>query len=88
MNIKEINIASTNSLGDAPKYVRGGFQRSVTVYTVARKGNLTKVGFSDECTMDGDEPSETIVVPNAPQVLIVTKTTGNRGDTYARLYTK
>lgn len=60
-----------------PERVMGSFRNSVTVFTVAKKGTLTKVGFADEVTCQGDKPTMA-VVPHAPRVLIRFRFTGNR----------
>ena len=73
---------------EAPTSVKGGFRRSATVWSVARKGRMTQVGHSADCTYQGDRPSKVVEVPDGcPRVLVMYTTYGgNGGDCGVRLY--
>lgn len=86
MNLRDIEITSTEPRSEAPASVQGTFNLSVEVYTVARKGDMTLVGVAEDCTYEGDAPSRKVQVPQAPRVLIVTHHRGNGGWSAYRLY--
>lgn len=70
----------------APASVKGGFQRSVAVFTIARKGRVTPVGVSQSCTLAGDKPSPEVFVPAAPKVAVLVDAAGNGGGVRVYLY--
>lgn len=86
MYIKEEDVWSVSSRDCAPEQVKGGFNRSVSVYTVSKKGKLTLIGTSDQCTLEGDVASIPVNVPNAPRIAIKCCVSGNGGFTSLRLY--
>ena len=75
------------SRDEAPESVKGGFNTSFEVYSVARKGRLTLIGRSEDATWADDNPSQCVAVPSwAKRVVILFKKYGNGGYASARLY--
>lgn len=70
----------------APEFIQGGFNRCEAVFTIARKGRVTPVGVSYDCTLEGDEPSPRVEVPAAPRVAILISTSGNGGQVRVSIY--
>ena len=85
-HISQVELASVEARDKCPAIIKGGFNRSTTVYTVAKKGKLTPVAASYSCKWAGDRPSKVIEVPRAPRILIITTISGNGGWEAARLY--
>lgn len=61
---------------------KGGFNYSVRVYSVSRRGVATLVAKSDDCTWSGDAPSETLWVNPDEPVLVEHTHMGNGGSTH------
>jgi len=70
----------------APEFIQGGFNRCEAVFTLAKKGKVTPVGVSFDCTWEGDKPSPRVTVPAAPRVAVLRETSGNRGEVRVYLY--
>lgn len=70
----------------APDFVQGGFRKTAAVFTIARKGRVTPVGVSFDCTWEGDKPSPRVTVPAAPRVAVLDETSGNGGQVRVYLY--
>jgi hypothetical protein len=70
----------------APTGVKGSFNRTIAVFTIARKGRVTPVGVSQACTREGDKPSPEVAIPAAPRVAVVVDKSGNGGSICAYIY--
>jgi len=65
----------------------GGFNLSVSYFSVSRKGDCTLIGHSDDCTYSGDDPSKTPTLPpGIPRVLERVRRHGNGAWDAYRLY--
>jgi len=66
-------------MAQAPDRISGGFQYSQTLYSVSRKGKLTKLASADACTHEGDRKIVHAVDKNVPRIAIQTSRYGNGG---------
>lgn len=69
---------SNNTLNSTLSF-NGGFNFSVTVYSVSRKGKLTPIANSYDCTWEGDAPSKVISVSKSDPVVVLGFRLGNGG---------
>ncbi len=60
-------------ISNAPTKVTGGFRHSVVIYSVAKKGKMTRIGVVDECTYEGDNLQEEVVPRDLPRLAIHTR---------------
>jgi len=62
---------------DAPNTITGGFNYSQTLYSVSKKGKLTKIASADACTYSGDQKVVHVVDKTIPRIAILTERAGN-----------
>lgn len=66
-------------MSDAPNRISGGFNVSQTLYSVSKKGKLTRIAGADDCTHQGDQKVVRTVDKTIPRIAIKTVFYGNGG---------
>ena len=66
-------------MSDAPATISGGFNVSQTLYSVSKKGKLTRLAHASDCTYAGDEKIVRKVDKTIPRIAIKTVRYGNGG---------
>ncbi len=64
-------------MAEAPEFISGGFNMSQTLYSVSKKGVLTRIAKADDCTWQGDEKARFRVDKTIPRIAIETSRLGN-----------
>jgi hypothetical protein len=64
-------------MNQAPDRISGGFNYSQTLYSVSKKGKLTKLATADPCTHEGDQKIVHVVDKTIPRIAIETVRYGN-----------
>lgn len=64
-------------MAQAPDHISGGFQKSQTLYSVSKKGQLTRIASADACTHQGDRKIVHVVDKSIPRIAIETIRYGN-----------
>ena len=62
---------------DAPSTITGGFKYSQTLYSVSKKGKLTKLAHANDCTYAGDPKIVIRVDKTIPRIAIKITRHGN-----------
>ena len=87
MNINSLPEGYTTFPLEALAPIKGGFQLSVTYYSVSKGGDCTKIATSKDCTLLGDAPSEVPSLPlGIPRILERTRRSGNESYDQYRLF--
>lgn len=66
-------------MAEAPESISGGFNFSQTLYSVSKKGTLTRIAKADDCTWQGDAKDVFKVDKTIPRIAIETRRLGNGG---------
>ena len=64
-------------MSEAPETITGGFNYSQVLYSVSKKGALTKIAGADDCTHEGDQKIVHVVDKTIPRIAIQTSRSGN-----------
>ena len=64
-------------MSEAPNTISGGFNYSQVLYSVSKKGALTKIASADDCTHEGDQKIVHVVDKTIPRIAILTERSGN-----------
>jgi hypothetical protein len=68
-----------NPMSEAPDTISGGFNCSETLYSVSKKGQLTRIAGASDCTHQGDQKVVHTVDKTIPRIAIKTVRSGNGG---------
>jgi hypothetical protein len=66
-------------MSEAPNRISGGFNMSQTLYSVSKKGALTRIAGASDCTYEGDQKVVIAVDKTIPRIAIRTVRHGNGG---------
>jgi predicted regulator of amino acid metabolism with ACT domain len=66
-------------MSEAPNRISGGFNMSQTLYSVSKKGVLTRIAGASDCTYEGDRKVVIAVDKTIPRIAIRTVRHGNDG---------
>ena len=64
-------------MSEAPDRISGSFNVQQTLYSVSKKGALTKIASADDCTHEGDRKIVHVVDKTIPRIAVETIRSGN-----------